>query len=351
MQKIETDHESGAEVYQLTEEPRPSDNIYGEQPYASPEGSRIAIRHYPDGDLDGGLSILDLEQGRLCPVLTTVPRFPAFHSWGDYLYYQEEVDDGLTLNRCHYQTLEKEEVAALPTNEGQFSYGTVSPDRRLYAASVHGEDKFCQVLLIDLADGGKRQLAQTTTQYFKHEQFSRDGRNCVLIQANSSDRSVVNLGVMEPDKEGIEWLPVDRPHTPRCTGHETWVGESGRVFLSTGYDEERGGNLWTAGLDEPSPTLVWRTPLRFGHVSASRCGRFWIADAPGEEGVPIYMGCFESGRQTRVVHSHTSHDGKQWSHTHPYLTADSRWLIYTSNRSGIPQVHGARIPEDFLAGL
>ena len=37
--------------------------------------------------------------------------------------------------------------------------------------------------------------------------------------------------------------------------------------------------------------------------------------------------------------------------THPYLTADNRWLIFTSTRSRHSQVHGARIEEGFLAGL
>lgn len=360
---IETDAETQAEIYQLTDDPRPTDNIYGEQPYSSPDGRWISVRHYREGDAEGGLSVLDLEDGSLRPVLMAMPRFPAFHAWGEYLYYQEEAEDQLLLKRCHYGTLEKEEVAGLPAEVGQFSYGTVSPDHRFYAASVHREDYGSQVLVMDLTSGDRRVLARNSEQHFKHEQFSRDGRNRVLIQANGAETKVVNLGVMEVDGEGVDWLPVDAPpltpygnwpggerHTPRCTGHEAWIGQTDRVFLSTGNDEARGTNIWTAAAGDSAPTPVSSAGRRFGHVSVSRCGRYWIADAPSEDGVPIYAGAFVSEGARRLVYSRTAHDGQQWSHTHPYLTADNRWLIFTSTRSGRPQVFGARVPEEFWEG-
>ena len=362
MMHVETDPESLVEIYQLTDDVRPTDNIYGEQPYSSPQGNRIAVRHYRTESMDGGLCILDLADGSLHSVLTEMPRFPAFHAWGEYLYYQEEAEDALVLKRCHYDTLVKEAAATLPAAEGRFSYGTVSPDHRFYAVSVHQENEPCRVLLFDLVEGSSRVLARNPTQYFKHEQFSRGGRNRLLIQANSVDRTVVNLGVMETDREGIDWLPVDAPpitpygrwpggerHTPRCTGHEAWVGETDRVFLSTGYDEARATNIWTAASAESSPTPVGKTPRKFGHVSVSRCGKLWLADAPGEEGVPIYVGSLDSDVCHRLVFSRTVHDGQQWSHTHPYLTADNRWLIFTSSRSGRAQVYGARISDQLLS--
>lgn len=352
MKHVETDPETGAEIYQLTEEDRPSDNIYGEQPYASPGGDRIAIRHYPEGGMGGGLSILDLEDGALHPVLTTAPRFPAFHAWGEFLYYQEQVGDRLVLNRCHYRTLAKEEMTALPTQEGRFSYGTASPDHRYYAASVHPEGGSSKVVLIDLSNGRARTLAHRPDYHFKHEQFSLDGQNRVLIQANKlPDVKEVHLGALDADREGVAWFPADRPHTPRPTGHEAWIGRTGRIFFSTATDPDSEGNLWAAGLGDPSPARVSKTRTRFGHVSVSRCGRYWIGDATRDTDIPIHIGSLASGAHRRFIFSRTAHDGQQWSHTHPYMTADNRWLIYTSNRSGRPQVYGARIPAAFLEGL
>ncbi len=44
---IETDHDSGANIYVLGGDERPADNIYGEQPYGDATGRRIAVRYYP----------------------------------------------------------------------------------------------------------------------------------------------------------------------------------------------------------------------------------------------------------------------------------------------------------------
>ena len=44
MKLIEIDTDSGAEICQLTDGERPADNIYGEQPYSTPQGDRVVIR-------------------------------------------------------------------------------------------------------------------------------------------------------------------------------------------------------------------------------------------------------------------------------------------------------------------
>ncbi len=349
---LETDPDSGAEIFQLTDDERPTDDIYGEQPYNSREGDRIAVQHASTDTLDGGVTILDLNDGSLHAVVTSKPRFPAFHAWGEFLYFQETVGGKLMLKRCHYQTLAKETIAGLPEQEGRFSYGTVSQDLRYYAASVHPADGGSKVLLMDLKTGERRVLAARSDYHFKHEQFSLDGQNRVLIQANKMpDVKEVHLGALEVNREGIRWFAADRPHTPRPTGHEAWIGRSNRILFSTASDKDSQGNLWTAGVGDAAPTLVSKTATRFGHVSVSRCGKFWIGDATGEKDVPIHIGSFATGKHRRVVFSRTKMDRSQSSHTHPYLTADNRWLIYNSTRSGRAQVHGARLGKGFLDTL
>lgn len=350
MKLIHTDPGTGAEIHLLNEDPRPTDSIYGEQPYASADGSRIALRFYAvEGQRDGELALLDLTDASLHTLIDTTPRFPAFHGWGEYLYCQETVADRLVLRRWNYLTCEREDVAELPAGEGRFSYGTVSPDGRHYAVSVHGgEGVPCRVLYVCLNTGSWRELVSSSERYFKHEQFSRDGRDLVMLQANSQDRSRVGLGPVDLDGQ-LTWFAADAPHTARPTGHEAWVGDRSTVFFSTAWDEER-GNLWTAdvGASEPRPV---GPHVRGGHVSVSRCGRYGLVDNAREEGTPLYVGSLASGRWVRLLATGTVSDSNQWSHAHPYLTADNRWAVFTSNRDGHPQVYGARLPEGLLASL
>lgn len=119
---------------------------------------------------------------------------------------------------------------------------------------------------------------------------------------------------------------------------------------STASDPDSTGNAWTAAIGEDCPTPVGAGPLRLSHVSVSRCGRYWLGDT-GAEGVPIVIGSFASGRCERAVFSRTVNTREQWSHTHPYLTADNRWLIFTSTRDGHPQVYGARLAPGWLERL
>ena len=87
-------------------------------------------------------------------ILTGNPRFPAFHAWGDYLYYQEEIDTKLLLRRCHYLTLKVEDIAVLPPERGRYSYGTVSQDHRYFAVCVRPPDaEGAQVHMLDLKKG------------------------------------------------------------------------------------------------------------------------------------------------------------------------------------------------------
>jgi hypothetical protein len=344
---IEIDRESGARIYVLGRDERPADNIYGEQPYGDATGRRIAIRYYPQPNKPGGINILDLRDGSNHEILSGAPPFPAFHAWGEWLYYAQVIEGKLTLRRCNYLSLDIENVAELPTDRGAYSYGTVSPDHRYYAVSVRPpQGGPSQVHVLDLRTNRWSVLLDKPGYHAKHEQFSRDGRNHVLIQLNQMpDVKVVLLSELEIG--GIERpFPADQPYTLRPTGHEAWIGRTESIFFSTGWDATTKGNIWTAKVGNEKPTLVHKG-RRFGHVSVSRDGEYWIGDT-GEKGVPIYIGHFATGQCKRACFSRTQYDGKQWSHAHPYLTADNKWLIFSARRNGHPQVHGAKLKEAWL---
>ncbi len=347
---LEVDPESGAAVYLLGGDERPADNIYGEQPYSDATGRRIAIRYYSTEDRPGGISIFDLEDGSNHEILSGKPPFPAFHAWGEWLYFAQVVNGKNWLRRCNYLSLATENVAKLPRERGKYSYGTVSPDHRHYAVSVRPpEGGPSQVHWLDLSTNEWQVLLDKPGYHAKHEQFSRDGRNRVLIQLNQMpDVRVVLLSELElggPERP----FPADQPYTLRPTGHETWIGDTGEIFFSTALDKDLNGNVWRCKVGDENPTLVYRGKS-FMHVSVSRDGKFWIGDV-NEEGIPIYIGSFESGRCERVCFSRTEFGKEQWTHAHPYLTADNRWLIFGSQRNGHPQAYGAKLKDGWLDTL
>ena len=314
------------------------------------------MRYYPLPNKPGGINILDLQDGSNHEILSGNPPFPAFHAWGQWLYYAQTVQGKKMLRRCDYLTLEIENVAELPPQRGSYSYGTVSPDLRYFAVSVRPPAGGpSQVHLLDLQTNQWCVLLDKPGYHAKHEQFSRDGRNRVLIQLNQMpDVKVVLLSELEIGGTGGSGgtekpFPADRPHTPRPTGHEAWIGNTGSIFFSTGTSATTKGNIYRAKVADEKPQLV-HEGTRFGHVSVSRDGKYWIGDS-GEKNIPIYIGSFATGRCKRVCFSRTQYDGKQSSHAHPYLTADNKWLIFSARRNGHAQVHGAKLKDEWLETL
>ena len=79
------------------------------------------------GDRPGGISIIDLTDGSRRDVLVGNPPFPAFHAWGECLYYRQTVDGKLMLRRCRYDTVKAEDVAELPPDWGRSAMARSRP--------------------------------------------------------------------------------------------------------------------------------------------------------------------------------------------------------------------------------
>lgn len=351
MKQVEIDPQSGAIIHLLAPDLRPTDNIYGEQPYSDPLGKRIAIRHYPAADEPAGLSIVDLTDGSRFKIMTGQETFPAFHAWGSNLYWNHKSDEKLVLRRCNFSTLKVDDVAPLPAELGVwFSYGTVSPDERYYAVGVSAKTGGVTKLhLLDLRTGKWSVLFDNPQQLVKHEQFSLDGRNRVLVQINEFPAAKrIFLGEIGLDGNCV-LFPADSPFTPRPTGHETWIGRTSRIFYSTSWESGANGALWAAQAGDQAAKAICPGNLRFIHVSVSRDGKYWVADNIEENDIPLYVGNFETGGYARLLLSRTVMvKKKQWSHTHPYFTADNQWVIYTSTRGGQAQVYGAKLAPGWL---
>ena len=59
-----------------------------------------------------------------------------------------------------------------------------------------------------------------------------------------------------------------------------------------------------------------------------------------------------NGSRPRVVCEPTTTGGSaQYTHLHPYMTGDNRWVVFNSDRTGLAQVYIASIPEGFLESL
>ena len=155
-------------------------------------------------------------------------------------------------------------MAELPPERGSYSYGTVSPDHRYYAVSVQPPDGGpSKVHLLDLQTKQWSVLLDKPGYHAKHEQFSRDGRNRVLIQLNQMpDVKVVLLSELEIGgaREAVPGRPalhaashrprgLDRHHQPHLLLHRRGRHDQGKHLERQGRRREahagvRGQTLW-----------------------------------------------------------------------------------------------------------
>lgn len=380
---------SGARIIQLTSAAAISNNIYGEQPYTSHDGKRIIIARFHDYYWDEECSLLvhELDTLRITMVAKRIKgvRRVFNAAWSGLVYYW-------TLDRRLMQlslsSLEQKEVYAEEDPSAPLPDASVSPDQRYVIGMTprlkgKGAPVF-QIIRLDL----KKQIREVIFEHPEicnpHLQFNPVDGKQVLVQNNSGIRlkkdgstdsyhtATCKLFVIDRDGGNQRYVPAGPPITHGITGHECFVADTGRVMFSAGwvrnndYDSRHNplhpfGNLFTAKPGDSEPILFEAPQHHFNHICASKCGKYFVADSYTGTGlfengkckpVSLVIGNLETGKfKTLVENAESSSGGNQCTHTHPYLTADNRYVIYNADPNGIPQVFAARIPPGFMESL
>lgn len=363
---------SGAEMEQLTSEPVTSTNIYCEQRYTSADGARVAIERRPFGR-PAELWVCDLRSLRLCRVAEGTP--VGANSPRDAVYYLASHGDGTRLMRLDLKNLCGCEMLRF---DGQKpSSVAVSPDERWCVEGPFTvKDNVFSLRRVDLAGGQTSTLWEIEDMFNPHLQFDPANGRKILVQINRGGRLNLSnggqtltgplgatLGVVDVESGEVCPLPVGRPHTPPISGHECWVGGTGRLLFTAGQykvsasayvtlndppDEEREmppAAIYSVAPGESAAQVVAQG-LLFNHLASSDDGRFFIADdhATGR----VHVGSVATGHYLPLCETLTRQGACQHSHVHAYMTPDHRHVIFNSIATGVAQVYAARIPDGFL---
>lgn len=367
------DPESGAIVEQLTSEPVTSTNIYCEQRYAAADGSRIAISRQPFGrPLE--IWCCDLRTLRLCRLAEGNPL--GANAPCNAVYYSTCVDRADALMRLDLNTLTTRTLFVFP--EGKMPrVGAVSPDERWFVGGpIPVSENRLALKRVDLRKGTGDTLCEMEDIYNPHLQFDPSLGLEIMVQINRgavwspadgrqkrSNALGATLSLVNRKTGAIQPLPVGRPYTPGLSGHECWVGQTGRMVFTAGRYAVSTSSHVTLH-DAPSPddrtpgaalyimtpgdahARVLSTGLLFNHIAASDDGRFFVAD--DHRTGRIYIGSIDTGCYLGLCDSHARQGMAQHSHAHAYLTPDNGHVIFNSMTTGVAQVYAAQVPAGFL---
>jgi hypothetical protein len=372
--RFSQDAETGAEIEQLTSEPVTSTNIYCEQRYASADGTRIALSRKPFGQ-PTELWVCDMRSLRLCRVVQATPL--GANSALSVVYGIARRGHATILLRVNLVDLTVKEMCSfdgLPAHGGAPSH-----DERWYVAGPFPvRDNLFSLSRTDLATGRTDTLCEIA-DISGHMQFDPGGSGQTIVQINRGRRRDMatgggaltgplgaTLSVVDVETGKVLPLPVGRPHTPPISGHECWVGKTGEILFTAGQynvtssayvtlkdppDDERAmpqAALYAVKPGDRVARVVARD-LLFNHLAASDDGRYFIAD--DHTTGSIYIGSVATGRSVRLCDSHTRQGTCQYSHVHPYMTPDNKYVIFNSIVTGVAQVYAARVPDGFLAAV
>jgi hypothetical protein len=385
------DPASGARIIQLTSAAAISNNVYGEQPYCSPDGKRLVIARCQDFcfDLEGSLLVHDLSTLHTALIARRMVgvRGVCNAAWSGIVYYWTPQR---RLMRLSLASLAVEEVYREEDPQAPLPNASVSPDQRYViglARRLRGPAApTFQIVRLDLARKRRSVIFEHREISNPHLQFHpvhgkqilvQHDRGTFLLPDNSLEyrRNVgpgTRLFVLDADGGNQRELAAGPPHTASCTGHECFVSDTGNVAFSamwTAIDDHHWtqdpahpqGNLFTVAPGDPAPTVFPAPQYLFNHISVSRCGRYFVADAAQGglfrdgrlQPVCLVMGNLQTGKHRVLVAEPLCYaGGNQCTHPHPYLTADNGHVIFNANPGfSIPQVFAARIPQGFLESL
>lgn len=367
--KLET-QPTGSEIWQVTAERFQQSNIYCEIPYCSGDSKYFVYeRKHPRLTGRNRTELMAVEIGtwkqHRLDVAIGISGSAISHQ-GVFYYLKETTGRMLELMRVDLSEGKPQPVLQMKPEQGIVSLGTISPDGRYYAwgKRIGDEYKNFGILLLDLekqtttiidedpyilnphpqfepADG-----TQLMIQHNRGGRFSPDGKLQQLVGPEGATLYLLSLS----DHQRTN-LQVGTPHTTAVTGHEAWIGETGEILLTVAahddYSPEK-GNLLAVRADEPARVVA--RGYRFNHINVSPCGRFFCCD-DWQENCKIVIGSIKTGRSAVVCESKTSRSRPQNTHAHPYLTPDLSWVIFNSDRSGFPQVHAARVPDEMIQDI
>ena len=358
---------SGAEIWQLTRESYSQANIYLEYSYCSPDSKYFVYQRENKSPTDGNnpteYMVMELatwqshrlDEGTGRPGLA-ITRTGVFH------YMKHDASDGrLYLMRANLSEGKPEKIHLMKRKP--WTIGTASEDGRYYLCGtllegvVEDRKQVFGPLLINLATGEERVIDQGTDIFNLHPQFDPRSARRVLVQHNrgghadpggvyrrSTGPQGATLFLYEVPSGRRIPLPIGTPHTPPITGHESWIGTTGRILVSAG------GRLFTVGETDATREIVC-PGFNFNHVHASHDGRVFLCD----DWKPPYkqlLGSIQTGKAKVLFEAYdTPRQMTKAAHTHAYLTPDLRWAIFNSDRTGPILLYAARVPDGLVDSL
>lgn len=282
-----------------------------------------------------------------------------------YFFHTRRANDGIELVRTDLVTGEQILLLVIEGDQPLNSLGSVAQDMRSYIVARRLGPREFGLLRCDLEMGTCQLIHEGGSDLCNmHPQIEPAKAQDILVQHNRGAefdddgrmlRLIGDIGatlyLIDRNGSNRRQLPVGKPYTHPVQGHQSWIGKTGEIILTIGTSADyarQKGNLLAVRPGDEKARVIARGHV-YCHPNASRDGRFFVADEFEQGG--LVVGSIRTGRTKLIGLTGASLGTNQYTHPHPYLSPDCRWVIFTSDRTGQPHVYALRIPDGLLESL
>ncbi|RKN83919.1 oligogalacturonate lyase family protein [Paenibacillus ginsengarvi] len=334
--KFLTDSETGVSITKLTAFPTVNMKLYFHVNAFTPDSKTLVFHSYKASHRDSQIDIFRVDtDGMNLIQVTDRPGIGGdiLSYCGKWLYF---IAEG-AFRRVSLATFEEEVIA--PMDEvASAGLGSLTFDDRYYVAEVELRGGGKGIVRIS-TDGREADIVYRQSDSISHTQVEPSAGGTIAFQ-RKADGLQRNIWLLNAD--GSNLRPLELPHG---NGHWMWLGSTKRI-MSNLSSEHRGIAITAEGEEK---TELY-TGEHFWHGSCSMDGKWIVSDTNWpDHGIQLMN--VATKKYKMLCRSDSSSGHPQWSHPHPSFSPDGRWVAFNSDRTGMPNVYLAAVPEEMLAEL
>ncbi|RKU10976.1 hypothetical protein C6501_13340 [Candidatus Poribacteria bacterium] len=357
------DSQTGAHIYQLTNDTTINHNLYFLTPSFTPDQSHLIFTSYRSGKAN--FFKLEFPNGNIVQ-LTNGEEVHGYSGViakdGKELFYTE----GDSIKAIHLDTLAERVLAEFP--EGSLGECSVSADEQFIVTAMKRDNK--SHITVTATDGSGGEIIYTSpNQTIIHPQFHPKHADLIAYSGDPAPR------MWTIKRDGTENRMLYQHDNNEFLVHETFLGSQDELIVTHWPYSLRRISLGTLEMQTISDFNAW-------HIASNRAGTkvlcdtvhpdigLQLVDVETGEHVPIcYPQSSSSGSQWKKDRYAVAEDwaaaqqagdrekslswmemkvdtvyGPQWTHPHPSFSPDETAVVYTSDVSGHSQVYVAVIP-------
>ncbi len=323
---------TGVKITQLTSFPTVHQNLYFHSRSFTPDcktvlflsnttANRAGLNDLYAIDTDGD-NLRQLTDGDAVDGIALSPQ-------GQFAYYAS----GRVVYAQDINTGEAREVARFAKGVHAGGNATMTDDGKLLCmfASVDGAGQ--QIGLVSIPEG---KAWTVRTDYGTPHLQIEPGKGETAFYYGPRLPRIVKL-----NGSGEHEIPLDQHN-----GHSAWLGPTGKIYTASVYGVNRITMCDQAG----GPVETIAEGPYFWHPGCDPTGEWIVSDTNWpDEGLWIIN--VKTKKKAKLCASMSSNSHPGWSHPHPCVGPGGKEVLFNSDRTGVPHVYAAHVPEELRKKL